>query len=276
MNIDKINRDKLIELEELFSISYGEKIDIKDELDYFDETNPNNWFYATDINNNLIGFIRSFPFGDNNSFQVEFYGKNLEIEKFLIEYFDNFETLNSKNKEIRFCLKKSQNELLKELNKLKYIDKVEEFIAYEYNNLIKSSKNENIANFVRLAKNEINEINQIREVFLEFQDFSIEKIRKFIDNKEIFVYEDNSFIKVVSLNSIYEKYVEIIEITVKDIFRKKGYAEKLLNGIISYYSDKIISLKVKSTNIPAIKLYEKTGFKINLNKTEVWITKFFK
>lgn len=57
---------------------------------------------------------------------------------------------------------------------------------------------------------------------------------------------------------------EITNIVVKKDFRKKGIGNKLLAELIKFAKtnnkDKII-LEVNKTNLPAIKLYEKNGFK---------------
>lgn len=58
--------------------------------------------------------------------------------------------------------------------------------------------------------------------------------------------------------------LEITNIVVKKNFRKKGIGSKLLENLIMLAKEagkEKISLEVNSTNLPAIKLYEKNGFK---------------
>lgn len=58
--------------------------------------------------------------------------------------------------------------------------------------------------------------------------------------------------------------LEITNIVVKKNFRKKGIGSKLLENLIMLAKKagkEKISLEVNSTNLPAIKLYEKNGFK---------------
>lgn len=59
-------------------------------------------------------------------------------------------------------------------------------------------------------------------------------------------------------SNIYDR-IEINQITVFDNYRRHGYASKLMRYLLK--KNKNISLEVKCDNIPAIKLYEKFGFK---------------
>lgn len=56
--------------------------------------------------------------------------------------------------------------------------------------------------------------------------------------------------------------VYITNIAVKEEYRKKGLGQALLNEIINHFKGlSFISLEVRVSNFPAIKLYEKAGFK---------------
>lgn len=59
-------------------------------------------------------------------------------------------------------------------------------------------------------------------------------------------------------SDIYDR-IEINQITVLDDYKRQGYGSELMKRLID--KNKNISLEVRCDNIPAIKLYEKFGFK---------------
>ena len=87
----------------------------------------------------------------------------------------------------------------------------------------------------------------------------------------ISVEEDNNFKKKFYINDIGFVVIEdtldtinIIDVYVKDEYRNKGYASKILKFIFDYYKDRNVRymLEVKVDNLNAIKLYEKFDFKV--------------
>lgn len=58
--------------------------------------------------------------------------------------------------------------------------------------------------------------------------------------------------------------LELLRIAVDGAFRRQGLAEKLMNRMLEWAEEKDIgdmTLEVRSRNLPAIRLYEKYGFK---------------
>ncbi len=77
--------------------------------------------------------------------------------------------------------------------------------------------------------------------------------------------EQGELLAYLLVSSVLD-YSEIINIATKPSRRQKGYAHNLLNYFIQNNKGQII-LEVASKNLPAIKLYEKLGFKnISLRK----------
>lgn len=64
----------------------------------------------------------------------------------------------------------------------------------------------------------------------------------------------------VIVRKLYEN-LDITDVFINEEYRRQGYASKLLNYIIENNSNYKIMLEVNEENIPAIKLYEKLGFK---------------
>ena len=78
------------------------------------------------------------------------------------------------------------------------------------------------------------------------------------------MYENNDFIGFIVYSIIYER-AEIIDIIIEPSFRKKGYANKLLEYTIEKIRENAcdnITLEVKENNISAINLYKRQGFDI--------------
>lgn len=71
-------------------------------------------------------------------------------------------------------------------------------------------------------------------------------------------YLNNDLVGIIDFSIIYGR-IELNYIFVKEEYRQKGIASKMMEYIISYNLS--ISLEVDETNIKAIKLYEKYGFK---------------
>ena len=70
--------------------------------------------------------------------------------------------------------------------------------------------------------------------------------------------DDRIVIGYLYYSDIYDR-IEINQINVLDKYRRNGHASELMKHLIA--KNKNISLEVKCNNIPAIKLYEKHGFK---------------
>ena len=70
--------------------------------------------------------------------------------------------------------------------------------------------------------------------------------------------DDIEVVGYLYYSDIYDR-IEINQITVLDRYRRNGYASELMKHLIA--KQKNISLEVRCDNVPAIKLYEKYGFK---------------
>jgi len=81
-------------------------------------------------------------------------------------------------------------------------------------------------------------------------------------NKSFCLVVNNEIIGYIEYAVIYDK-VELNFIYIVEKYRKKGYAQSLLDYMFSSIKDvSDITLEVNINNISAIKLYEKNGFKV--------------
>ena len=101
-------------------------------------------------------------------------------------------------------------------------------------------------------------INDLNEIFNQYKDNYKPIINEFT---KVYTYEiDNEVVAFLIFSIMYEK-CEIIDIYVKDNYRRKGIAISLISEIIKDYDIENITLEVSSINDSAINLYEKLGFK---------------
>ena len=70
--------------------------------------------------------------------------------------------------------------------------------------------------------------------------------------------DDRIVVGYLYYSDIYDR-IEINQISVLDNYKRQGYASEMMEHLKN--KKKNISLEVKCDNIPAIKLYEKHGFK---------------
>lgn len=79
-------------------------------------------------------------------------------------------------------------------------------------------------------------------------------------------YYENNLVGFIHIEQHYE-VIDIINIVVDLPYRRKQIATKLINYIVNNFESDQILLEVRADNNPAIKLYEKIGFKkINVRK----------
>ncbi len=75
--------------------------------------------------------------------------------------------------------------------------------------------------------------------------------------------EQGDFTGYISMSKVYDE-IQIANIAVLPYFRKKGFGDALISRTKKLASEEgfsFITLEVRASNTPAIKLYEKHGFK---------------
>ncbi len=91
-------------------------------------------------------------------------------------------------------------------------------------------------------------------------------LEKIVDDKytKILVYEIDSEIVGFLMYIELENTIDIVDIIVKEAYRNKKIASCLLDNLITELKEEIkwITLEVRKSNTPAIKLYQKFDFSI--------------
>ena len=99
--------------------------------------------------------------------------------------------------------------------------------------------------------------NLLKNIFNEYKENYFPIINTFTHN--IVIFNNNEILGFVIHSEIYEN-CEIIDVFVKEKYRKNGYASKMLSEVIEKNKNRSITLEVNSTNVPALELYNKLGF----------------
>ncbi len=81
---------------------------------------------------------------------------------------------------------------------------------------------------------------------------------------KVLIFEEDGILKGFLMYTELEETTDIVDIIVKEEYRKKGIASCLLDYMLSDLSDtvKLLTLEVRKSNIPAIALYKKFGFEV--------------
>ena len=80
-----------------------------------------------------------------------------------------------------------------------------------------------------------------------------------------FIYEENDEIVGFIIADIFEDRAEIIDVAVDVMYRNKKIGDKLVKYVVDLSKEngcESITLEVKVTNKPALKLYKNNGFEI--------------
>lgn len=102
------------------------------------------------------------------------------------------------------------------------------------------------------------DINKLKDLFKAYKENYIITNNDYIHN--ICYVKDNEVIGFVIYQNLYDD-IDIIDVFVKEEYRKQKIATKMLNEILNEKYNKI-TLEVNTNNISAINLYKKLGFEI--------------
>ena len=116
----------------------------------------------------------------------------------------------------------------------------------------------------------INDIRRIDEIGTLIKEDFVNKydISSFLnyDYSKLYVYEEEKVMGFIQLEEHYE-IIDLINIAVDEEYHGKNIGTKLIEYALSNTNAEKMMLEVRESNISAIKLYEKVGFKeINRRK----------
>ena len=116
----------------------------------------------------------------------------------------------------------------------------------------------------------INDIRRIDEIGTLIKEDFVNKydISSFLNYEysKLYVYEEEKVMGFIQLEEHYE-IIDLINIAVDEEYHGKNIGTKLIEYALSNTNAEKMMLEVRESNISAIKLYEKVGFKeINRRK----------
>lgn len=117
---------------------------------------------------------------------------------------------------------------------------------------------------INISKMNISDISEVKELE-KAQNICIlsENAIKNDLNDENYIYlvarKDNEIIGYIATSKVIDT-VDILSIVIKEEYKKRGIATKLLQFIFELENISKVMLEVRRSNIPAQRLYEKLGF----------------
>ena len=266
--IKKIEKTDLLNLEPLLRASFGETLELQDEIDYFDKMPYNSWFFISE-GGQPQGFIRCFEIS-SDLFQIELYIKPsdqfLDYIESLIRYFINYNIL-SKTTRVRFDILENQKETLQILDEFFPIREIKRFIHMRK----------------QIAKTEIHAVEfsnhnrgffeQVANILLVVGAYSVDRLQTLYTEQKLYIYcENGNPISAIYLESRSGQACEIMALATDSSKLRKGYGQKLLEGFFAWVSPRFakIDLKVNAENAAAFGLYTKVGFELIPEQNQQW------
>jgi len=119
----------------------------------------------------------------------------------------------------------------------------------------------------RIEKSDYDEVIKLIKVEFPYVDFDLAKIGERVKSGKVFLFkavEKGKLMGFVEVELLEEGIARINGLTVKEEFRKKGVAKKLVEFAVKFLKEKKIErvlLLVKEKNEAAKKVYNEAGFK---------------
>jgi GNAT superfamily N-acetyltransferase len=262
MNVRLITRADLENLEPLLLAAFGSsEFALADELEYFPEPAPTDWFWLEDAGK-ALGFLRYFPSG-NDLNVAELFAPDETTIKILLEHFKTHHALGSKL--LRFDLKLEQSNLEAlirthaSIETKKYFSRFELSIPGGLPSKFQPSKTKNLLG--------------VQTVLGVLMDYSLEKIQTLLDQGWLRIVEfENVPVAAVHLEPRGNK-LEVMSLATHPDFLRRGIARILLETLKHEAVGvcQRISLQVNAENVAAIRLYENVGFREIPQDQERWL-----
>ena len=264
MKILPITRDDLAILEPLLCASYADgEFSIADELDYFPDPAPANWFWASD-HGQAVGFLRHFA-ADSEISVAELYAPTPAIARALLEYFTVHHNL-SEHQQLRFDLTPAERQLRTIIIKLCQIARVVNVHHFE----------KRIAPMLelRFELQAVSDFQRVAQILGTLKPYSADQLEQLHSQNELFVIHQNQ--TPVAAAHIQRKTVDTVEIVTlatDNNHRHQGYAQALLRDLERYAAQHSLSIEfqVRDDNVPAIQLYERAGYLKNEKRSVSWL-----
>ena len=266
--IKEITKPDLYRLEPLLRASFGEAFDLQDELDYFDDTPHDSWFYLSDLGQPR-GFIRCFEI-KTDLFLAELYvAPSDSLPKYTEALLKHFREHNflSGSAQVRFDIDESQVETLKLLAELFPTSQVKRFLyMYKVLNVAEARADDCVPSSDTFFE-------QTSSILGVLKYYSTDTLRTLYAEKKLYVYcETGVPVAALHIEPSSDSVCEIITLATDSTKLRRGYAEKLLEIFFVWVYPRIdkVDLKADEQNTAAINLYKKLGFEVVSGQSQQW------
>lgn len=262
MQVRLITRANLETLEPLLMASFGSsEFALADELEYFPEPAPTDWFWLEDAGK-ALGFLRHFPSGNNLNI-AELFAPDENTIRILFEHFKNHQTQSSKL--LRFDLKSKNTNLETLIRTHANVETEKYFSRFEL--LLPAGSP------AKFQLSKTTDLLGVQKVLSVLMDYSLEKIQTLLDQGWLRIVEfENLPVAAVHLEPRDHK-LEVMSLATHPDFQRKGFAQILLETLEHEAVGvcERISLQVNAENFAAIRLYENVGFREIPQDQELWL-----
>ncbi len=262
MSVHLITRADLETLEPLLLASYGSsEFTLADELEYFPEPAPTDWFWLEEAGK-ALGFLRYFPSGNNLNI-AELFAPDENTIRILLKHFKTHHALGSKL--LRFDLKSENTNLEALIRSHASIETTKYFSRFELSIAAGSP--------AKFQPSKTTDLFGVQTVLGVLMDYSLDKIQTLLEQGWLRIVEfENLPVAAVHLEPRDNK-LEVMSLATHPDFQRRGFARMLLETLKNQAVGvcERISLQVNTENIAAIRLYEKAGFREIPQDRELWL-----
>lgn len=262
--ISVIARADLTTLEPLLRASYGGgEFSIADELDYFPDPAPTDWFWASN-QGAAVGFLRHFAANPEISV-AELYPPTSAIARALLEHFAAHHNL-SEGQKLRFDLSPAMRDLEAVIGDCCEIAEIVNIHHFE----------KRIAPMpeLRFEHQAVSDFQRVAQILSALKPFNTDQLEQFHSRQHLFVVHQHQTPVAAAL--IEPKTVDTLEVVAlaTDInHRHQGHAQTLLRDLERYAAQhsSSIEFQVRDDNASAIQLYERAGYGKNEERSMRWL-----
>lgn len=269
MSILPIDVNVLPALAGLLEASYGDGFELQDELDWFSDPAPENWFYFRDQDGAPQGFLRFFPVVTGLYF-AECYAEPTRRDDHraaLLRHLLQQHSFPSGTR-LRFDLRVGDpfESIIEQACQV--VDR-KVFKHYERQTGT-GSPSERWA----LSVPDGTAIEQARCVLATLKPYSTAELRALMDTEAIHLLEAGG--KVVAAlhhQSVGSRGCEVVTFAVDERHRGRGHGREMLERFLGWCEGRFetIRLRVEDSNTAASRLYEACGFQSDPIRSERWI-----
>ena len=266
--IRRIRKTDLAGLEPLLRASYGESLELQDELDYFDTMPHASWFFLSEGDESR-GFIRCFGI-EENLFLAELYvtpSAAAEVDKrALLGHFRAHHVLG-KRAVLRFDVLERDETTLRLLAELFPEREVKRFLHLERR--LERGLEAGERQETRFSDSAFFE--KVAGVFRDLKAYDSAYLQTLYDENALHIHcADGEPVAALVIAPREAETCEIIMLATDPARLREGHSAALLRSFFAAQRFSRIALKVNEKNKAALNLYRKVGFEAVPAKGEQW------